>query len=402
MDKKNILLSEIVPSSDLAYFDNLQKNNISSVEILRVGTIHAAKNLKITMPMLVEMLQNFNNNSLGQQIPVNSEHDRTIAFGWIKSLYISGESLFATIEWTTKGVEMICEELYKYVSIEFYEKRINPKDGKEIRNQFVAIALTNVPAMKDQAPLMLSEIKASENTKNSNIILTNNNMFEKLLLNLLGKTDLSESDYNLAVTLHETLPEEDKTAFAEKMGELKTKLSEVLAKEKAEKEAEAKEKDKKETLSEDQVSKIQLAEKVAMLEKEVAEKNELAERVALLEAEKTKTALSEKVDSSVMLSESREVGVTPAKRETVVDFMVSLSEDQRTVFLDIMGNVAQFSVKEHGKAVKAQDDSITLSENTEKAIAEINEKAQKLSESRKISLEEAVGIATDEYFSSKM
>lgn len=335
----------------------------TNVEVLRVGTIFD-RNLKITPKMLEEFVLNYNDDVVGQQISVNKDHSQGEACGWISGLFVEGNSLMATVEWNKLGQDLIKDDLYKYVSCEFYDKYPRSTDGKVMKNVFVGLALTNTPAMKNQSPLMLSEIKQYN--------LTNKVMFEKLLKELLAKDTVLEADYSLAESLMEELDEQEALSYKEDMEALKTKVEESR---------QSLEEMEKQSMAE-QAEKQELAEKVQLLEKEAEEKKALAEKVQLLEQEKRTEELT-KLSSKVVLGQHKQVGVPAAKKDEVVAFMETLSEEQIETFVALMDSLESFQAGEVGAKVKATDKSGAKNELSEeevdKEIADINAKAEKLS-----------------------
>lgn len=111
--------------------------------------------LTFTTKDLVNMVESFNANVLGQKVPVNYAHyhvsgKSTPAAGWIESLeieQIDGYSgLFATIDWTDRGRKSVFEREYRYHSIGAYFSLTDQKDGKtEYPWVLFELTLTNAP-----------------------------------------------------------------------------------------------------------------------------------------------------------------------------------------------------------------------------------------------------------------
>lgn len=66
---------------------------------------------KITEKTLDQMIENFEKNKYGQELPVDENHEpSTKALGRYKKLYkVGGDSLYATIELTAKGAELLSQ-----------------------------------------------------------------------------------------------------------------------------------------------------------------------------------------------------------------------------------------------------------------------------------------------------
>ncbi len=380
MSKFNIL-------SEVGIIGEVVENRlpVSQVEVLRTGTIFD-RGLKITEQMLDDFVKHFNENVVGQELSVNKDHSTGVACGWLKNLYKEGTCLMATIEWTIEGTMLIRNELYKYVSCEFYDKYPRSTDGKVMRNVFTGLALTNTPAMKNQRPLMLSEIKQYN--------LTNKTMFEVFLSELLKREVVLEADLVLAETMLSELGEEEKLGYDEKMAALKAKM----AKCKAEMEAlEKAKKGKKEDMSETASANL-LSENQKLAEQVKAHAIELEQ----LRTEKRMTSLSEKA-KAVILSEKVQLGLPVAKEADVVGFLATLSDEQVETFVSLMSNLQAFEAGETGKAVQSKDlsgsEQKLSAEEVDKKIAKINAEAKELAEKDGIELSEAIDIVTVKYYS---
>lgn len=362
---------------------------VSQVEVLRTGTIFD-RGLKITEQMLDDFVKHFNENVVGQEISVNKDHSDGVACGWLKNLYKEGTCLMATIEWTIEGTMLIKNDLYKYVSCEFFDKYPRSTDGKVMKNVFTGLALTNTPAMKNQKPLMLSEIKQYN--------LTNKTMFEKLLSELLKKEVVLDADLALAQTMLSELGEEEQLGYKEKMEALEAKMAkckkemEALEKEKAE----MAKKGKKEEMADKSVANL-LAEQTKLTEKMQLQEQELTQ----LRVEKRMTALSEKANK-IVLSEKTQLGLPVAKKDDAVAFMATLSDEQVETFVSLMSDLAQFDAGVKGASVPSSDvsgEKTSLSaKEVEDKIAKINAEAEEMSKAKGIELAEAVRIVTEKYY----
>jgi phage I-like protein len=82
------------------------------------------------------------------------------AAGWFR-LAVRGGELWATdVKWTPKGRERLQAREYRYVSpAANFEKM---KDGQQRITQLINCALTNTPALTQQAPLMAASLKTAD------------------------------------------------------------------------------------------------------------------------------------------------------------------------------------------------------------------------------------------------
>ena len=189
-------------------------------------------------------------------------------------------------------------------------------------------------------------------------------MFEKLLMELLGKDTVLEADYSLAETLLAEIPEEEKLGYEDKMKALKEKMAKCKQ-DIADLEKSAKQ--KMSTLENDKI----------VLGKVTQENIQLSERLAHLEAKNRKTELSVKADA-VVLSESTTIGVPTAKKDEVIEFMESLTDDQVNSFITLMSGLQSYEAGTAGKATKAQDTEGKVPTDVEAKLAMLNAEADKV------------------------
>lgn len=341
------------------------------VEVLRCGTIHD-RGLVVTEKMLSDMEQNYKDDVYGVELQLNTGHNREgEAHGWIKGLNKKGQSLFALIELTKIGVEKLEEKLYKYVSAEFRESQPHHKNGEKIDNVFIGLALTNVPAMKGQSPIMLSE-------QINNLNEYNMQMFQLLLDGLSAREYVSEDDKGLLSAAFELLTDEEKAEAQEKYDAVLAMASEEMKEEMVEGEEK-----KEEVMAEEEKEEVKLTEKevemTSLVEKQQTELNELKEKLEL-------TELSESFEKTMMLSESNTKGFSAESKDDVVGFMKTLSEEQKEQFQSIVANVQVVELGEIGSS-KAKN----VSKDKHDQIVELTE--QLLSEGKAKDIAEAQDMA---------
>ena len=138
----------------------------SEVQLLREGEfVHPDYGtLNIDKDILSQMVDNFDNKIRGIEIAIDYTHDNETgespAACWIKSLEVrdtdNGSALFAKVEFTPKGKELVQEKEYKYASADF---AINyaTESGEHIPYVLRGGTLTNRPFIKEMNPIKLSE-----------------------------------------------------------------------------------------------------------------------------------------------------------------------------------------------------------------------------------------------------
>lgn len=348
----------------------LSDDGTSVVEVLRVETIRD-RGLKITDKMLSDFVDNYKKNSYGTELQVNLGHDRDgEAAGWIKDLFINptnSSQLMASIEWTTMGLEKLKNKLYKFVSAEFAEKWTDANSGKIVDNVFLGLALTNIPAMKGQSPIVLSE----------EIKLINNhsmNKLKELLKKLSGQAAVTATEKEYLREKYEALSEEEQAEVKDEVGAVEAKPEEVEKEESTE--------EKKVEAKTEAPKTEELSEKVSTLSEELAEEKQknqaLHERI-------DRQDLNTQFEKTLLLSEDNTIGFVKKSQSKVVDFMMGLSQKDRKGFMEILSEMkaADLSTKGSTDVDTDRNVSATVSDADKK-------KAQELAELRGIEYHEAL------------
>lgn len=325
LENKQDNLNFVAPIN-LDEIKDIEGKKSSTVEILREGLVQD-RGLRITGKMLSDYVTNFNEGVYGNKIAVNYGHDRKgKAAGWINKLFISGKSLMAEIEWTPVGEQMLHDKEFQFVSSELAFKHPHADTGKAVSNVLIGVALTNVPAVKRQQPIALSETE--EKIINQHVM-----MFKELIADLTARETLTKADVDFvkkqaALTENAELAEEMKTEIAALCS--KQELAEKTAADKKKAADDKKKKDEADAEDEDET----LTEK----DKEIAA---LSEKVKALETEQDRNNLSEDVRENLLLDESEglSVGFADADLDEVVGFMAKLDEEGRTAFKTLVSKV---------------------------------------------------------------
>lgn len=122
------------------------------IDVIRVGTFTDMnrKTVTITQEDLDAFISNHAANTAGQDVPVDVDHRRQEAAGWIVRLFRDGNVLRAVPRWNAHGARLVGDQMYRYISatINLAQKTI------------ISVSLTNFPAVKNLAPVALSEFPA--------------------------------------------------------------------------------------------------------------------------------------------------------------------------------------------------------------------------------------------------
>lgn len=357
----------------------------SIIEVLKTGVI-LDRNLKITEQMLEDFVKNFNAGVYGTEVQVNLGHFREgEAAGWVKRLIKEGQRLLAEVEWTPLGVEKIQSKQYKFTSSELALSYPDAKTGNKVKNVFIGVALTNVPAVKGMEPVALSE-----DFTYSNLFLNTYFMKEKIKAmydKLMGKDAISDKEMSAFDEVCKDATGDD----AEGIPGMKKKLS---AKVKAQKMAEQDGGDDEEDADEDDDSADEAKDgeegKKDLNQKKVAtvslaEHNKLKKQVeadraktAKLQEELDKKNLSDEVKDELLLSEDVATGFKDEALDEVVDFMMGLSQEQRDAFKALMTKVQTVDLSTIGSTDRAV--KVKTNEASTTALNEATAKAKKMSE----------------------
>lgn len=126
----------------------------SRVQIAKTGTFKDPRygTFAITLKDFSKWIANFNqlNRADGREgLPVDVDHapekrGDTEAAGWITSLAIEGNELWATVEWNTLGQSLVKDRRYVYLSPS-YVHDLKDETGKSHGTALIGVALTNRP-----------------------------------------------------------------------------------------------------------------------------------------------------------------------------------------------------------------------------------------------------------------
>lgn len=131
------------------------------IEAIRTGQFvdMNGKNITIDIALLDAIVENFANNRAGQEIPIDLNHERKEAAGWLLGVRRLNDSLFVAPNWNDHGVYLIYSKQYRYVSCTI------DLEGKFL----VSVSLTNFPAVNNMRPIELSRM--NEGASSSIIVL---------------------------------------------------------------------------------------------------------------------------------------------------------------------------------------------------------------------------------------
>lgn len=316
----------------------------STIEVLRVGVVRD-RGLVVTEEMLDDYVKNWEEGVYGTEIQVDLRHDREGEAGaWVKRLYKENGKLLAEVEWTPLGEDKVAKKLYRYTSSELASEYPHWKTGEIIKNVFVGVALTNIPAMKGMEPISLSE-KALLFFNSQNNMDKLKKMFAKFSAGKPSKEDLAEFK-----KMADEYDKENGTKDGAKMFKELADHAEPDGDEgkegktvppKVEKNSENMTLQK---LSED----LRETQRQLLAEKQKNEAN--AATTMKLQETITRKDLAEQIKTNLILSENRAVGIKddPELVKKFEDFAIGLSEEQRKIMFELFAEFQNVDLKVRG------------------------------------------------------
>lgn len=138
-----------IEASEFIYVELADPGDGKPVEFLRVGQFRDmhGQSIKVTPNYMAELVANFEAGAAGQDVPIDIDHEKGEAAGWVKKIWQEGEKLLAQIKWNARGIQLVGEKVYRYLSATI------AVDKPVLRS----ISLVNFPAVKGLSPVELSE-----------------------------------------------------------------------------------------------------------------------------------------------------------------------------------------------------------------------------------------------------
>lgn len=327
----------------------------------------------------------FDDNKRWVDIAVDEDHDTNHkALGWFRKLYKKGkDALYATIELTVAGADMLSKWYYKYFSPEIVFNYTDEETGEYIPVILTGWAFTNRPFFKAMQPIMASEWdldmhdNGDSNPSSYIFISTNTHMFEfaEMIAKLSQKERITKDEkvaleakfsevandvnkdrklvtrYNMVLAKFneddgEGLDEEnaadtveepvadagEEPKAAEGEGDEEGKADEAAPAEWEEPKAD--DAGTPETPAEGEPKTVEANE--AMVTVKASEFKNLQTMVSKLARENRINATTAKVTGMLFSETNKQSVVLPANLQSIVNFAVSLSEQQEVKFLEII------------------------------------------------------------------
>ncbi len=306
-----------------------EDENVSEIKIVPVGVWNHPQygKIKITEKDISTFVENFE-KGIRNDIPITEGHsiagETKPAVGWFKKLINKGrDGLWAVVEWTEKGKELLKQKAYKYFSPEFYTNYEDPETREIRKDVLVGGALVNTPYFKGLPAIVLSELSI-------------NNME---LENLVKKeiSELTDDEIQFIKENEGELTPEEKEKFASILEE------EVINEnEETEKVEEVKVEDKQEEVKEEikeevKEEKVEGQEKNVMIDRRTLKiLEEKAEKGVMAMQELRKQKIEGIVDKMVFSEHNSRGAFFPKSKNKIASFLLGLSEEQVKTFQEIV------------------------------------------------------------------
>lgn len=325
---------------------------------------------------LAEFKQHFD-DGLRRDIPITEGHesfDEKPAVGWFKSLTVKGDGLWAAMEWTPKGKQLLAERSYKYFSPEFYTEYEDPETREIYENVLVGGALTNKPYFKSMSAVVLSERTINKQYIFNEIAMDINTITAKKVEELSAeeiaflkehKSELStEQLATFGSVLEETTTETDEEKAAREEKE-KGDANEAagLNRDGSAKDApaeltqEQKDANTAAGLNEDGSAKVDASDKnvVRVSASEYKGLTEMANKGAKAFAELRTNAIKAETKQLVFSEQNSKGKILPKDEAKAFSFMLGLTDAQRKAFAEIVEAIPSSKLfGERGSSVAAE------------------------------------------------
>jgi hypothetical protein len=312
--------------------------------------------IEVTSDTLSEVLENFYSRQRGVDLALDENHEPDHkALGWFKELYLLGsENLYATIELTQRGAELLKEGAYKYFSPEIIFSGEDEETGDEYSNLLIGGAITNRPFFKNMEPLMASEVTNDYQTQSPTYLL----LTEDTMKDLLNLADSLNSKETISLSEKESLTQAFNQLSADKQVQAKGIVDTLLKKFNDEEEVEAVEEVVEEEATEEVVEESadeeteEVSEEPEVATEVQASEDETAEEVEELEEEK-----EEEVDPEVEGDEETPVVQEPVQASEKITVEASS-------FSELQAEVSKLRKESHDRMVQDKVDALIFSEAT--------------------------------------
>lgn len=252
--------------ADLSIDKEFKAGDIVDIQIMRTGEWNHQLygKVKVTANTIEDVVNNFKTRERGIDLAVDENHEPNHrALAWFKELYTKGrDALYASLELTKEGADLLSKGSYKYFSPEIMFKHIDEETGEQKSNLLIGGAFTNRPFFKNMESLMASEVAVDHQNTNLHLSLTTSAMKE--VLNLIDsfneKEAISIEEKNALTGAFNELDADSQSRVKElvdiQLAKFNDEESEVVAEDVAEEVEESTEEETEEVADEEEASEV--------------------------------------------------------------------------------------------------------------------------------------------------
>lgn len=353
----------------------------TEIELLQTGDWQAPWKGHIvnTVEAFNQMVANFNAGAgkfqPDNKLPINLDHQKIEAAGWIHGLEVRGNSLWGTgVEWTPLGKQKLADKEFAYFSSEWSPVWQNDLDEEDfVDNVFTGGALTNYPLFPANKPLVADKKTTKGLTASGKSIKLYMKGSVMNLAELLAKevSELTAEEKAFIVSNKADLTAEQTTTLTE-AGVLEAEAVEETEAEKTAREAQdatdaaaaataadtaAAEAEANKNKGMTQIS----ASKLKELEANAAQGVEAANKLRAIEA-------STATERMIISASNKEGRFLQASHSTLTKFYLSLNASQQKDFTGIIASLPKMPLgvvagkSEQGSANSAADQLVAKAE----------------------------------------
>lgn len=203
------------------------------VQVIRCGKFHHEQYgvFDVTSETLRSFKKNFEEQVRGIDLAIDYKHaSEDIAAGWIKGLTLENNDteLWAEVEWTPKGNQVLADKEFRYLSADFSFDYKDNETLKAFGPTLLGAGLTNRPVVKRMDPVIeLSEGKGNTVDPKDQQIADLQKQCDELKAALAAKDgEMGEMKTKLGEFEAKSKEQEEKIAAAEQTGQFNKMLSE--------------------------------------------------------------------------------------------------------------------------------------------------------------------------------
>lgn len=324
-----------MPPKRFYAFTEIDENNQNVITVAKTGKWRHPMygEFSINKQTLEDFVRNFKDRVRKVDIGVDVEHRSYDGYvAWFKDLFIEGNAVKATLEWTRKGAELLKDKTYRYFSPEIAFDYEDMETHEMYHNVIIGGGITNRPYFKGLKPLLASEgVSKTDGDKRGEFTLFFNEdtmpKFAELFAELSKKDKITKAEFADLKKLYAALSEEEKADADGKPEDVEDKVE-------TDGNGDGGNGDGAGNGNGDDTAKANEAKTLSEAQAQIAKLNE---QVANLTKSQRSTQLSEKVTKLVASEANREGAFLPTAKDKLQAFFETLNDKQIEQFNELVG-----------------------------------------------------------------